>query len=103
MGHIGYVYIWEYVVRSGQGEEFERLYGPTGRWVELFYESTGYVRTELHRDRGDSTRYLTVDYWVSEDAWLDWRAHAGPEYEVLDALGAAMTVSEREVGRFTMV
>lgn len=103
MSEIGYVYVWEYMVMPGRRDEFERLYGPTGGWVELFSTSAGHVRTELHRDRDDPSRYLTVDYWVSEDAWLDWRAGVGPEYDVLDAVGGAMTVSERELGRFSML
>lgn len=95
-----YTYMWEYVVRPDRVDEFERLYGPNGEWSELFRESAAYIQTELHRDRRQPNRYVTVDHWESYDAWRDWRSRFDARFEELDRRGEQLTVEEREIGRF---
>jgi heme-degrading monooxygenase HmoA len=98
-----YTYIWEYLVSSDRVDEFEELYGPHGAWSDLFRQSTGYVKTELHRDRSHVNRFVTVDYWDSYDTWLDWRTLFAAQFEELDRRGEQLTAEEREVGRFHCV
>lgn len=100
---IQYTYIWEYVVLPDRIDEFEELYGPQGAWSDLFRQSTSYVKTELHRDRSQLNRFITVDYWESYDAWLDWRALFEAQFDELDRRGEQLTAEEREVGRFHCV
>lgn len=95
-----YTYMWEYHVLSDRVDEFEALYGPQGKWSDLFRQSTGYIRTELHRDRSQVDRFITVDYWESYGAWLDWRARFEAQFEELDRRGEHLTADERELGRF---
>jgi heme-degrading monooxygenase HmoA len=95
--------MWEYRVAPEHVDAFVRAYGPDGAWVRLFRRAPGYARTELHRDRADTTRFVTVDYWESEHAWQAFRARFAAEYEALDARCAAFTTHEREIGRFTRV
>ena len=98
-----YTYIWQYEVAPDRVGEFEDLYGPRGAWNALFGQSTGYIKTELHRDRSRSNRFITVDYWESYDSWLEWRALFEAEFDELDRRGEQLTVDEREVGRFHFV
>jgi quinol monooxygenase YgiN len=98
-----YVYLWEYVVAADRLAEFERTYGPSGEWVRLFRGAAGYLRTELHRDRANAGRFVTVDYWESAAAWEAFRAERAREFEALDARCEALTESEREIGRFETV
>lgn len=98
-----YTYIWEYLVLPDRVDEFEELYGPRGAWRDLFHQSAGYIKTELHRDRSQPNRYITVDYWQSYDAWLDWRSHFESQFEELDRRGEQLTADERELGRFHCV
>ncbi len=95
----GYAYIWEYLVRLECVPDFEAAYGSQGAWVKLFKRARGYVRTELHRDRRDAQRFLTIDYWESAEAWETFRADFSSEFEALDAHCAAFTLEEREIGR----
>ncbi len=61
-----YVIVWEFLARPGREAEFERAYGPRGRWAEFFRGAEeGYLGTELWRGEG---RWLTVDRWDGEDA-----------------------------------
>lgn len=98
-----YTYIWEYLVLPDRVVEFVELYGPQGAWSDLFRQSTGYNRTELHRDRIQPNRFITVDYWQSYDAWFDWRALFEAEFEELDRRGEQLTADERELGQFHCV
>lgn len=98
-----YTYMWEYHVLADRVGEFEALYGPGGKWSELFHQSTGYIKTELHRDRSQPNRFITVDYWTSYSAWLDWRARFAAGFDDLDRRGEDLTAVERELGRFHCV
>ena len=94
-----FVIIWEYEVRAGSEPMFEALYGPGGAWVGLFRAQAGYLGTELLRAEG-SLCYVTVDRWASStdyDAFLD---AARSQYARIDALGDALTLAERRIGRY---
>jgi heme-degrading monooxygenase HmoA len=99
---MGFAYVWEYEVDPAHLGDFEQLYGPSGDWVELFRLSAGYHRTELHRDRENPYRYVTIDYWESARAWQEWRALVEERFEELDRRGQELTVSETELGRFDL-
>jgi len=96
----GYAYVWEYSVRPDRVAEFEEAYGPGGAWVRLFERASGYLRTELLRDRRSATRYVTVDYWESAEAWVTFRRTRSAEFEAIDARCEALTLDEREIGVF---
>ena len=98
-----YVYIWEFIVAPEQRDAFERTYGPSGDWVQLFRRATGYLRTELHRDRSQPQRFITIDYWESKEAWEAFRTRFAHEFEALDGKCAAWTTHEAEIGRFEPV
>lgn len=96
----GYTYIWEYLVAPSRVDDFQRAYGPEGDWVQLFTEAPGYLRTELHRDRANPWRFVTIDYWESEGAWKAFRIRFAERFEALDARCASLTTRETEIGRF---
>jgi len=94
------MYVWEYEVLPGKEPEFVAAYGPRGSWAELFRRNAGYIRTELHRDRGNPRRFVTLDYWESAEHWDRFRRECSTEFEELDSRFEELTVSEREIGRF---
>ncbi|WP_406302059.1 antibiotic biosynthesis monooxygenase [Streptomyces sp. NBC_00879] len=77
-----YVLMYEYDVDATRHSEFERVYGSAGDWADLFRTSPGYLGTDLFR-RVDETgdRYLVVDRWSSEQAFLAFKASFGAQYE----------------------
>ena len=99
----GYTYIWEFLVDPVHVDDFVAAYGPNGPWVALFREHEGYVRTELHRDKENVNRFITIDYWQSRSAWRSFRELASDEFEALDARCEEFTVSEQIIGEFTRV
>lgn len=95
-----YACVWEFRVLSGCEGEFEQHYGPNGTWARLFAQSTGYIETLLLRDDQLSGRYLTVDRWVAEGAYREFRSAYASQYEQLDRQCANLTTDETLVGAF---
>jgi heme-degrading monooxygenase HmoA len=95
-----FVVIWEYQAHAGREGEFAALYGGEGAWVALFRGYAGYVGTELLHDATQPQRFVTIDRWTSQSAYDAFLATAKPAYADIDALGDALTVHERCVGRF---
>jgi heme-degrading monooxygenase HmoA len=95
--------IWSFSVEPANQPRFESLYGPEGRWVQLFRRASGYLGTELLRDRADPTRYLTIDRWESADAFRDFRAKFASEYEALDRECEGLTARESALGEYETV
>ena len=95
----GWIVVWEYHVRRGAEEEFERIYGPEGDWARLF-RGPGYAGTTLWRDPARRRVYLTIDEWRSREAHVSRLARIRARYEALDARCAALTIRERRVGAF---
>ncbi len=98
-----HVVLWEFRVRPGHEQEFERAYGPRGLWEDLFRQGEGYMGTELFRDLAERKRYLTIDRWSSRAAFESFRARHLGEYEALDRHCSVMTESETQVGSFSCV
>jgi heme-degrading monooxygenase HmoA len=97
----GHVIIWEFQVQAGMEKQFEEVYGPKGDWARLFSQDGAYLGTELIRDLKTTCRYVTLDYWSSEQAYDDFRNRYLDEYKAIDQKCGAMTEDEREIGRFT--
>ena len=92
------VRVWRYDVAADVREEFEREYGPDGSWARLFAASPGFVGTSLYVDAGSSTSYLTVDRFVDEEAWRQFRTEHDAAYrEVGERLRHLTTVQEELV------
>jgi heme-degrading monooxygenase HmoA len=98
-----YIYIWDFIVSKSSVLEFEKCYGPNGKWAELFRKSTGYLKTELIKDKSDPLRYLTIDHWQSERDHAEFLATFKDEYDELDRLFEELTVHETKIGTFTTI
>ena len=96
----GFVTVWEFRPRPGMELEFERVYGPSGTWAQLFAQGEGFVGTELNRDFRDSSRYLTMDFWVSRKAFEAFRDAHVAAYQVIDKECEALTAEEKALGMF---
>lgn len=96
-----YTYLWEFEVSPESVADFEQRYGPAGAWVQLFRRSPDYIETLLLRDSAVPGRYLTVDRWRSEQAYLAFKSTFATQYAQLDSECEQLTVSERSLGAFS--
>ena len=95
-----YVIVWEFRVRQERAAEFVQKYGPEGAWARFFRGSRGYIKTELVRDVTSDFRFLTLDYWQTEEEFNRYRQLNLAEYERLDKEFACLTEQENRLGAF---
>jgi len=74
-----FLVLWEFEVKPGCEERFERVYGPGGDWDSLFRRDTHHERTELFRETGRPRIYLTADYWKSRTSYEKFLQARGSE------------------------
>ena len=98
-----YVIIWKYQVKTDRTIEFEQIYHSNGVWVELFRKGSGYINTELLRDKMQPQKYITIDRWASAESHEAFRAQFKEEYELLDAQCGGLTEHETLLGKWESV
>ena len=95
-----FVTLWEFEVKSGSEELFERTYGADDGWARLFGRDARYLGTRLLRDVAAERVYVTMDRWESRAAYEEFREKYAVEYEELDKQCEAMTEKEKHVGYY---
>jgi len=97
---MSYLRIWQFQVNAEWEAEFERVYGPPGEWAHLFRRASGYEGTELMRSVDTRGRYITIDRWNSESAFLDFKTQFAEEYHAMDQACEHFTQSETDLGDY---
>jgi len=97
-----YTVIWQYQINPAYRQEFEALYGQEGEWIQLFKNSSEFIETEFYQCREDSERYITIDKWVSEEAYRNFKATHADEYAALDSQADESTNRESLIGTFDL-
>lgn len=95
--------VWEFLVEAEDLASFERAYGPSGAWAQLFARYPGFRGTTLVQDRTEPRRYLTIDTWDTADRRAAMLEAAAEEYTLLDASFLDLTEAEREIGVFEQI
>lgn len=93
-----FVILWEFQVKRGVLEEFERVYGAEGEWARLFRCDAAYRGTRLARDAAREGTYLTLDFWATRAAYEAFRARNAAEYEEMDRKCEGLTEQEAPLG-----
>ena len=55
--------MWQFEVKKGREQEFEKLYGADGDWTALNRNTRSYLGSSFLRDQNRSSRYLLIEYW----------------------------------------
>ena len=95
-----FIAIWKYVVDPQFLKSFEKLYGPSGAWVQSFKTGDGYLGTELMRLSGHPNVYLTSDKWESKDQYHNFYKLHQKLIDEIDQQGDTMTLWEEKLGWF---
>ena len=91
-----HVILWKFRARPGREADFEQAYGADGAWSQLFRKSESYFGTELMR--GTDGTYLTIDRWVTVDAYRTFKEDEAKRYAELDARCEPLTIEETMLG-----
>jgi heme-degrading monooxygenase HmoA len=92
-----FVTLWEFEVKPGSEELFERTYGPEGEWAQLFRRDARYRGTRLLREVGAERLYVTMDSWESRAAYEEFREKFAAEYAELDRKYQEITAREKHL------
>jgi hypothetical protein len=95
-----FLVLWEFEVKPGCEQRFERVYGPGGDWDSLFRRDPHHAGSHLFRDTRKALVYLTVDYWLSRKAYEEFLVAQSSDYQALDVVAEQWTANERHVGSY---
>ena len=98
-----FVVLWEFDVKPGSEERFEKVYGPWGDWAKLFQNDPAYQRTLLLRDPFRPHTYVTCDFWTNKNAYEAFRQKHSAAYQALDQRCEELTLAERKIGAFEQI
>lgn len=96
-----FVALWEFEVKPGCEEKFEKVYGADGTWAKLFARNAAYRGTRLAKDVERERVYLTLDFWETREAYEGFKKENGAEYERIDSECEGMTVREGKIGEYS--
>ena len=95
-----FLILWEFEVKQGEEEAFEKVHGPEGPWVRLFQSDPHYLQTQLLKDPSRSRIYFTLDFWESETDYSQFKQTNQGTYEKLDKATEKLTIRGRSLGCF---
>jgi heme-degrading monooxygenase HmoA len=95
-----FLILWEFEVKPGEEQAFEKVYGPQGPWVQLFQHDPHFRQTQLLKDLSRPRIYLTLDFWESEHDYSHFKQINQEAYASLDQSTEKLTIRERNLGCF---
>jgi heme-degrading monooxygenase HmoA len=95
-----FIRIWQFRVPLDNADEFHAIYGPQGDWTRLFRREVGFVGVELLHSTTHPNIFISIDRWISPEAWAAFLRSWGADYTALDQRCEKLTVSEGEIGSF---
>ena len=57
--------VWQFHVKPGVQDEFERIYGADGEWTALGRRSRSFLGSSFLRDQAHELHYMLIEYWLS--------------------------------------
>jgi heme-degrading monooxygenase HmoA len=96
-----FVALWEFEVKPGSEEKFEKVYGADGAWAKLFAREASYRGTRLVKDVERERVYLTLDFWAAREAYESFRKENAAAYERIDRECEGMAVREARIGEYS--
>ena len=55
--------VWQFQVKPGQQNAFEKFYGADGEWTKLGRRSRSFLGSSFLRDQALEANYLLIEYW----------------------------------------
>jgi len=93
--------VWQFEIRPGNEEAFERFYGADGEWTKLSRRSRSFLGSSFLRDIAVEGRYLLVEYWGEMVVYEKHVADFGGELQALDAQRERFVERMETIGVFT--
>lgn len=99
-----YKIIWKYSVAPKNQKRFEKEYGSSGRWTDLFKRSNDYLGSTLHKSDNKSDTegndYLLIDCWNFKNSYDDFLSENKQQYQQLNGSFQELYLTELAVGTY---
>lgn len=93
--------VWQFEIRNGSEQAFERFYGADGEWTKLSRRSRSFLGSSFLRDIASEHRYLLVEYWGEMVVYEKHMANFGDEMKTLETERERFVERMETVGVFT--
>lgn len=92
--------VWQFEVRPGHHDEFERFYGADGEWTDLSRRSRSFLGSSFLREYSAEPRYMLVEYWSEMLLYERHLADLKDEVDELERRRDVMLASATPLGVF---
>jgi quinol monooxygenase YgiN len=93
--------MWQFDVKKGRDEEFEKLYGADGDWALLNRKTRSYLGSSFLRDQNRPSRYLVIEYWSEMLIYEQHRASRSVLLDAVETRRAALVDAMEPLGIYT--
>jgi heme-degrading monooxygenase HmoA len=93
--------VWQFDVKPGREDDFERFYGAEGEWTAVNRHSRSYLGTSFLRDQSSTARYLVIEYWSEMLVYEQHRSFGAAEMTKLEARRSELVATVEPLGVFT--
>ena len=93
--------VWQFEIRPGTEQDFERFYGADGEWTKLSRRSRSFLGSSFLRDIAVDGRYLLVEYWGEMVVYEKHMADFGDDVKALEAERERFVDRMETIGVFT--
>lgn len=93
--------VWQFDIRPGTSDDFERLYGADGAWTKLSRRSRSFLGSSFLRSIGAEDRYILVEYWGEMVVYEKHLADFTEQVRVLEEQRARLVERMETIGVFT--
>jgi quinol monooxygenase YgiN len=93
--------VWQFHVKPGAQEEFERIYGADGDWTALGRRSRSFLGSSFLRDQAHESHYLLIEYWSEMVVYEKHRASFVSDLKALEEQRNLLCESILPLGIFT--
>ena len=90
--------MWQFDVKKGREEEFEKLYGADGDWTALNRQIRAYLGSSFLRDQNRSSRYLLIEYWSEMLVYEQHRASRSAKIDAIETRRAELVDAMEPLG-----
>lgn len=93
--------MWQFDVKKGREDEFEKLYGADGEWTALNRQTRSYLGSSFLRDQGRPSRYLLTEYWSEMLVYEEHRASREAKMDAIEARRAELVDAMEPLGIYS--
>jgi hypothetical protein len=93
--------MWQFDVRNGREDEFERFYGADGDWTSMNRHARSYLGSSFLRDQNRSRRYIVIEYWSEMLVYEQHRTYRSDAIASLEQRRTTLVETVEPLGIFT--